>query len=163
MARERGKQGEPPSPRDRPGRSVGPEGPDRPETTGGPEAGEAAEGDGGARGAIPELMRKALSAGVSGFLLTEETLRRTLGESLPKEWSEFAAEQSRRAQSELMERLGAEFGRALEGVDPAQVLSRLLAGHTVEVKAEIRLRRDAPTDAKDGDRTPDPAEDEGAT
>jgi len=94
---------------------------------------------GGSLGALPEFMRKAFSAGLSGFFLTEEALRKALGETLPKDWSDFAVDQSSRTRAELLERVGFEIGRALENVDVAAVLSQLLEGRTLEVKAEVRL------------------------
>ena len=103
---------------------------------------EEETGAGGPRAGIPELMRKALAAGFSGFFMTEEAVRRALGDTLPKEWSEFAVGQSRRAQADFMDRLSVEIGRALQNMDLAAVLSQLLEGRAVEVKAEIRLRPD---------------------
>jgi hypothetical protein len=61
------------------------------------------------------------------------------GDSLPKEWADFASEQSVRARSEFIERLSVEMGRAVEGIDWTAVLSKLLAGHTLEVNARVRL------------------------
>ena len=92
-----------------------------------------------AKNAIPELVRRALAAGFSGFFLTEEAFRRALGDALPKDWSDFAIEQSGRARSEIIERMSFEVGRALEHIDWALVLSSMLEGRTLEVKAEIRL------------------------
>ena len=63
---------------------------------------------------------------------------------MPKEWADFAADQSSRARSEFFERLSAEMGRAVENVDWAEVISTLLEGRTLEVNARIRLgERDA--------------------
>jgi len=90
--------------------------------------------------AIPEMMRRLVAAGLSGFFLTEEAFRKALGDTVPKDWSDFASEQSERTRSELLDRLSSEIGRALENVDVGAVLSDLLAGSTVEVKAEIRLK-----------------------
>ena len=94
---------------------------------------------GGALGALPELMRKAFAMGFSGFFFTEEVIRKALGETLPKDWSDFAADQSERARAEFLERLSYEIGRAMENVDYAAVLSQLLEGRTLEVSATIKL------------------------
>ena len=90
-------------------------------------------------GGIPDIVRRALTAGFSGFFLTGEALREALGDSLPREWADFASEQSARARSEFIERLSVEMGRAVEGIDWAVVLATLLEGRTLEVRAEIRL------------------------
>lgn len=94
---------------------------------------------GGRFPAIPELMRRALSLGFSGFFLTEEAIRKALGDTLPREWTDFAVEQSDRTRREFLERLSYELAQSLEKVDVAAILRELLEGRTLEVKAEIRL------------------------
>jgi hypothetical protein len=104
---------------------------------------------GAARGAVPDLMRRALAAGFSGFFLTEAAFRKALGDALPRDWADFASEQSNRARDEFFERLGQEAGRALENMDLAEVLTQLLEGRTVEISAQIRL---GPKDEETGRR-----------
>jgi hypothetical protein len=101
--------------------------------------------EGGApAGGIPELVRRALSAGFSGIFMTGEALRDAIGDSLPREWADFAADQSARTRSEFIERMSVEMGRAIESIDWAVVLAALLEGRKIEVTAQIRLG------AKDG-------------
>jgi hypothetical protein len=92
--------------------------------------------------AIPELMRRAIAMGLSGFFFTEEAIRKALGEAMPKDLQDFAVDQSRRTRAEFLERLSYEIGRTLENVDVAAVLAQLLSGRTLEVNARIRLRDD---------------------
>jgi hypothetical protein len=80
-----------------------------------------------------------IGLGLSGFFLTEETIRRALGDTLPKDWADFAADQSERTRKEFLERLSYELAQTLEKVDLAAVLRELLEGRTLEVRAEIRL------------------------
>lgn len=91
---------------------------------------------------IPEFVRKAVAAGFSGFFFTEETIRKALGETLPKDWADFASDQSNRARAEFLERLSYEIGRSLENIDYASVLAQLLNGRTLEVSATVRLQDD---------------------
>jgi hypothetical protein len=99
-------------------------------------------------GGIPDLVRRALSAGFSGIFMTGEALREALGDSLPREWADFAADQSARTRSEFIERMSVEMGRALESIDWAVVLAALLEGRTLEVTAQIRLgEKDATGDS----------------
>lgn len=49
-----------------------------------------------ASGRVPELLRRMVGMGFSGFFLTEEVVRKALGETLPKDWVDFAAAQSER-------------------------------------------------------------------
>jgi hypothetical protein len=97
---------------------------------------------------LPELARRALSMGFAGFFMTEEAVRRALGDTLPKDWIDFAVDQSDRTRREFVERFSYEIGQSLERVDMAGVLSDLLEGRTLEVKAQIRL---GPRGAEAGD------------
>jgi hypothetical protein len=80
-----------------------------------------------------------VALGLSGFFSTEETIRKALGDTLPKDWSDFAIDQSERTRKEFLERLSFELAQTLEKIDVAAVMNELLEGRTVEVRAEIRL------------------------
>ncbi len=106
----------------------------------GDRADQTENGDTGGRlPAFPELVRRVLTLGLSGFFLTEEALRKALGDTLPKDWTDFAAEQSERTRKEFLERLSYEIAQSLENIDLAAILEQLLEGRTLEVKAQIRL------------------------
>jgi hypothetical protein len=102
-------------------------------------AGGAAGDDNGPLAALPDLLRRALAVGFSGFFLTETAIRKALGDTLPKDWIDFAIDQSERTRAEFIERMTFEVGRSLETVDLAAVLARLLEGRTLEIRAEVRL------------------------
>jgi len=93
--------------------------------------------DGG--GLLPDMARRALAFGLSGFFLTEETIRKAIGETLPKDWQDFALHQSERTRKEFMERLSFELAQSLENIDVVSVMEQLLSGRTIEVKATFRL------------------------
>jgi hypothetical protein len=97
------------------------------------------ESEAGRLPAVPELIRRALSMGLSGFFLTEEAIRKALGDAVPRDWTDFVVSQSDRTRKEFLERLSYEIGQSLQNVDLARVLTDLLEGRTLEVKAEIRL------------------------
>ena len=111
--------------------------------------GASGQEDAGLTG-IPELLRRVFTLGLSGFFLTETAVRKALGDTLPREWSDFAAEQSERTRGEFIERLSFEIARSLENVDVAGVLQQMLEGRTLEIKAQIRLgeREDGESPAK---------------
>ena len=90
-------------------------------------------------GFFPELLRRGLSIGFTGFFMTEEALRRALGESAPREMIEFVVTQSERMRNEFLDRLSREVGKALTAMDPVELARRLLEGRTVEVSARIRF------------------------
>ena len=71
--------------------------------------------------------------------MTEEAVRRALGDSVPRDVLEFMLEQTERTRSEFLDRLSREFGRVLNTLDPVEIAKRLLEGRTVEVSAQFRL------------------------
>lgn len=92
-----------------------------------------------ASGFFPEALRRVLTVGFTGFFLTEEALRKALGDSVPRDVIEFLLDQSQRMRSEFLDRISREFGRVLDRVDPVELARRLLEGRTVEVSARFRL------------------------
>lgn len=107
--------------------------------TNGDEPNRASAGEDGRIPGLSELARRAVALGLSGFFFTEETIRKALGDTLPKDWSDFAIDQSERTRKEFLERLSFELAQTLERIDVAAVLNELLEGRTVEVRAEIKL------------------------
>jgi hypothetical protein len=113
------------------------------------ESADGSEGDAGVDprrdpegGFLPDLLRRGLSLGFTGFIMTEEALRRALGDSVPRDWLDFMVAQSEKTRAELLERLSREFGKVLSAVDPVEILRRLLDGQTIEVSARIKLAND---------------------
>jgi len=97
------------------------------------------------RGAIPELMRRAIALGLTGFFTTEEAVRRALGDTVPKDWTDYISESSDRTRSEFLDRLSREIARTLKDIDLAAVLEQLLEGRTLKVSAEFKLSGDSET------------------
>jgi len=88
---------------------------------------------------VPDLLRRVVGIGFSGLFLTEEVVRKALGETLPRDWVDFAAAQSERTRRELIDRVAGEIGRTLDGLDLPRVAERLLRGHAIEVTARVRF------------------------
>ena len=93
-------------------------------------------------GLFPDLLRRGMSLGLTGFFMTEEALRRALGETAPREMIEFFVAQSEKTRAEFLDRMSREFGRALQAMDPIELAKRLLEGRTIEVSATIRFVED---------------------
>ena len=93
----------------------------------------------GTSGNLQELMRRAMTLGFSGLFTTEAAIRSALSDTLPKEWIDFASEQSERTRQDVIERMVREFGQVVEKLDAAEVLRALLDGHELEVNARFRL------------------------
>jgi hypothetical protein len=99
-------------------------------------------------GAIPELMRRAIALGLTGFFTTEEAVRRALGDTVPKDWTDYISDSSDRTRSEFLDRLSREIARTLKEVDLAAILQQLLEGRTLRVNAEFSLSGDPGSDRK---------------
>jgi hypothetical protein len=119
------------------------------------EADEEAPPRGESAGFFPDLLRRGLTLGFTGVFMTEEAVRRALGDSVPRDLIEYFVAQSERTRAELLDRLSREFGRVLSSLDPAEVARRLLEGRTVEVKASFRLVPDPEAGARAADGEPD--------
>ena len=106
----------------------------------------------GRAGAIPEMFRKMMGLGLSGFFTTEAAIRGALGDTVPREWAEFVSEQSERTREEFAQKIAEEFAKILVNVDLVELAEQLLEGRTIEVKAEFKLgpRDEKRTNAKSG-------------
>ena len=100
---------------------------------------QARPGASEAVGFLPDLLRRGLTLGFTGLFLTEEAVRKALGDSVPRDVLEFMLDQSQRMRAEFLDRISKEFGRVLDRIDPVEVARRLLEGRTVEVSARFRL------------------------
>lgn len=109
----------------------------------GAEPGAGAPGAAGTReermALLPDLFRRALTLGLSGIFTTEEAFRRALGDTLPRDWVDFAVDQSERTRAEFAQRMASEMARVLESMDLEEILKRTLAENRIEIKAEIKL------------------------
>lgn len=90
-------------------------------------------------GAVPDMIRRMASIGLSGFFMTEGAIRRAFGDTVPQEWIDFANEQSERTRDEVIDRITEEIRRQFADTDPAELMSKFLSGHTIEIEAKLRL------------------------
>lgn len=104
---------------------------------------EPASGAGapGAPAPVFEAVRRALTVGLAGLFTTNEIVRRAVGDAMPRDWVDFAVDQSERTRQELVDRLAGELARTIEGIDLPGMAERLLEGRVIEVNARIQLRR----------------------
>lgn len=105
--------------------------------------GEQDDLPGGGRGLLPDGVRKALLAGVGALFMTEEGARRLARDwKLPKDVIGFIGQQASSAKEEVLRMLSDEIRRFLESDAVRRELGKALESMSVEVHAEIRLRRD---------------------
>jgi len=88
---------------------------------------------------VPDMVRKMLALGLSGFFTTEEALRRALGDTIPQDWVDFAASQSERTRQDFARAVAEEVGRVVANVDFAEILGHLFEDRGIEVHARVRL------------------------
>ncbi len=104
---------------------------------------ETEELAGGGRGLIPDAVKKAILAGVGALFMTEEGARRLAREwKLPKDVIGFIGQQATSAKEEVLRVLSDEIRHFLESDAVRRELGKALESMSVEVHAEIRLRRD---------------------
>lgn len=99
---------------------------------------------------LSELIRRAATLGLSGFFMTETALRKALGDTVPQEWVDFAADQGDRYRKELIDRLGDEMSRMVQNMDIAELIDQVMGGRTLEINAKIRLGERSDEDADTG-------------
>jgi hypothetical protein len=80
-----------------------------------------------------------ITTGLSGLFTTNEVVRRAVGEAMPREWVDFAVDQSERTRAEFVERLAGELARTLESLELVEMAERLLDGRTIEIRAQVQL------------------------
>ena len=107
-----------------------------PETEADDPGGERA----GRYGFVPDFVRKLAVAGLGAVFMTEEGLRALAGQlKLPKEALGFVLSQAERTKDEVGRVLSDELRRFLQSDKLRDEFLKLIAGMTIEVKAEVRL------------------------
>lgn len=95
------------------------------------------------RGIVPDLIRKAVVAGLGAVFMGEEGIRKMAGQlKLPKEALGFVLQQADKTKTDVSRVIGEELRRFLNSELLRQELLQMLSGMTVEIKAEVRLRPD---------------------
>lgn len=94
----------------------------------------------GRMGFVPDFVRKVAVAGLGAVFLGEEGLRSLAGQlKLPKEALGFVMGQAEKTKDEIARVISEELRRFLQSEKLRDEALKLLAGMTVEVKAQIRL------------------------
>ena len=90
-------------------------------------------------GPVGDMIRRLASMGLSSFFTTETALRKAFGDTVPKDWVDFANDQSERGRQEFFDRMASELRKAIEQVDIVEVMESLLTDRTIEIKTKIRI------------------------
>jgi hypothetical protein len=114
-----------------------------------PPVGEDATRD--PRGFVPEFVRKVAVAGLGALFMTEEGIRSLAGQlKLPKEVLGFILSHAEKTKDDIGRVVSEEVRRFLQSEKLREEFVKLMAGMTVEIKAEVRLKPTEPG----GDGTP---------
>lgn len=96
--------------------------------------------DGGLRGVIPELVRKVAVAGLGAVFMTEEGIRNLAGQlKLPKEALGMVLGQAEKTKEEIGRVISEELRRFLQSEKLRNEFLKMIAGMTIEVRAEVKL------------------------
>ncbi|MBK7858895.1 MAG: hypothetical protein IPJ65_09810 [Archangiaceae bacterium] len=123
--------------------------PDDPDPLDPPSTDDDASGEhrgddvGGLRGVIPELVRKFAVAGLGAVFMTEEGIRNLAGQlKLPKEALGMVLGQAEKTKEEIGRVISEELRRFLQSEKLRNEFLKMIAGMTIEVKAEVKLMPD---------------------
>src|SRR5882757_3061642 len=106
------------------------------------EAGDAARehDDKGLRGLVPEIVRKVAVAGLGAVFMTEEGIRNLAGQlKLPKEALGVILGQAEKTKEEIGRVISDELRRFLQSEMLRDEFLKMIAGMTIEVRAEVKL------------------------
>ena len=84
-----------------------------------------------------EAVRRTAAAGLSGFFMTEEAVRRAINDSVPKDWVQYVSRQGEEVRHELIDRLVGEFGDWLRTVDLSAILGKVLEDFEISARIEL--------------------------
>lgn len=111
----------------------------------------------GASGAISDLMKKAIFAGIGAVFMTEESIRGFLAEAkFPRDVRNYVVQNADRARAELFGYVSKEVKQLFQRADLPKVINEFLESHTIE----IRFRKiDEGREPEGDERRPAPADD----
>lgn len=106
-----------------------------------PGVDDPSRGPEGRAGFVPEFVRKVAVAGLGALFMTEEGIRSLAGQmKLPKEVLGFILSQAKDTKDDIGRVVSEEIRRFLQSEKLREEFLKAMAGMTVEVKAEIRLK-----------------------
>jgi hypothetical protein len=89
---------------------------------------------------VPDFVKRAAVAGLGALFMTEEGLRSLAGQlKLPKDAIGYLLNQAERTKAEIGRVVSEEVRRFFQSEKLREEFLKLLAGMTVEIKAEVRL------------------------
>jgi hypothetical protein len=92
------------------------------------------------KGFVPDFVRRMAWAGLGAVFMSEEGIRRLAGQlKLPKEALSFLLHQAEKTKDEIGRTVSEEVRKLLQSDRLRDELLRMIAGMTIEVRAEVKL------------------------
>ncbi|MDP3157853.1 MAG: hypothetical protein Q8N23_34600 [Archangium sp.] len=92
------------------------------------------------KGFVPDFVRRMAWAGIGAVFMSEEGIRRLAGQlKLPKEALGFLLSQAEKTKDEIGKTVSDEVRKLLQSDRLRDEMLRMIAGMTIEVRAEIKL------------------------
>lgn len=98
------------------------------------------EADEKGKGFVPDFVRRMAWAGLGAVFMSEEGIRRLAGQlKLPKEALGFLLQQAEKTKDEIGRVVSDEVRKVLQSDRVRDELLKMIAGMTIEVRAEVKL------------------------
>ena len=92
------------------------------------------------KGFVPDFVRRMAWAGIGAVFMSEEGIRRLAGQlKLPKEALGFLLSQAEKTKDEIGKTVSDEVRKLLQSDRLRDEMLRMIAGMTIEVRAEVKL------------------------
>ena len=92
-------------------------------------------------GLMPEAVKRAVDTGAGMLFMTEEGIRKALGEvNIPREAIGYVVKQSEKSKKEFFNIFQRELGRFFSRLDVTRLSQEVLDGISLEVNARVTLR-----------------------
>jgi hypothetical protein len=102
--------------------------------------GPDADGDDDRRGFVPDFVKRMAWAGLGAVFMSEEGIRRLASQlKLPKEALQFLLSQAEKTKDQIGQTVSDEVRKLLQSDRLRDELLRMIAGMTIEVRAEVKL------------------------
>lgn len=93
-------------------------------------------------GPLLDTVKKLFSVGLGAAFMTEESIRKSLGElKLPKDVIQFVLQSANKGKEELVMRVGKEIGTLISHIDIVSEASKFVETHKFKISAEIDISK----------------------
>lgn len=89
-------------------------------------------------GLVPDVMKRTFYTGLGALFLTEDGIRRQLGElKVPKDLTSYVVSQSTRSKEELFDAIAREVAKIFQDTTPEEAIRNALTGMRMKIEVEF--------------------------